>query len=61
MPTRLFTNCVVKMRRQSSDGLTTPAHTMVRAGVVKASLDWRRSFTTQFVNKRVGIGLRPKN
>jgi NitT/TauT family transport system substrate-binding protein len=27
---------------------------MVRAGVVKASLDWRQSFTTQFVNKRVG-------
>jgi NitT/TauT family transport system substrate-binding protein len=33
---------------------------MVRAGVVKASIDWRRSFTTQFVNKRVGIDLRPK-
>jgi NitT/TauT family transport system substrate-binding protein len=35
--------------------------TMVRAGVVKPSLDWRRIFTTQFVNKRVGIDLRPKN
>ena len=34
--------------------------TMVRAGVVKAGLDWQRSFTTQFVNKRVGIDLRPK-
>jgi NitT/TauT family transport system substrate-binding protein len=33
---------------------------MVRAGVVKASLDWRRAYTTQFVNKRVGIDLRPK-
>ena len=35
--------------------------TMVRAGVVKPALDWRRAFTTQFVNKRVGIDLRPKN
>lgn len=34
---------------------------MVRAGVVKPALDWRRAFTTQFVNKRVGIDLRPKN
>jgi NitT/TauT family transport system substrate-binding protein len=33
---------------------------MVRAGVVKASLDWRRAYTTRFVNKRVGIDLRPK-
>jgi NitT/TauT family transport system substrate-binding protein len=35
--------------------------TMVRAGVVKPALDWRRIFTTQFVNQRVGIDLRPKN
>jgi NitT/TauT family transport system substrate-binding protein len=34
---------------------------MVRAGVVKPALDWRRAFTTQFVNNRVGIDLRPKN
>jgi NitT/TauT family transport system substrate-binding protein len=34
---------------------------MVRAGVVKPALNWRRAFTTQFVNKRVGIDLRPKN
>jgi NitT/TauT family transport system substrate-binding protein len=34
---------------------------MVRAGVVKQGLDWKRAFTTQFVNKRVGIDLRPKN
>jgi NitT/TauT family transport system substrate-binding protein len=33
---------------------------MVRAGVVKASIDWRQAFTTQFVNKKVGIALRPK-
>jgi NitT/TauT family transport system substrate-binding protein len=35
--------------------------TMVRAGVVKPTLDWRRIFNTQFVNKRVGIDLRPRN
>ena len=34
---------------------------MARAGVVKPALDWRRAFTTQFVNKRVGMDLRPKN
>jgi NitT/TauT family transport system substrate-binding protein len=34
---------------------------MVRADVVKPGLDWRRAFTTQFANKRVGIDLRPKN
>ncbi|MCC6889294.1 MAG: ABC transporter substrate-binding protein [Hyphomicrobiales bacterium] len=35
--------------------------TMARAGVVKPTLDWRRAFTTAFVNKRVGIDLRPKD
>jgi NitT/TauT family transport system substrate-binding protein len=34
---------------------------MVRAGVVKATLDYRRAYTTQFVNKGVGVELRPKN
>jgi NitT/TauT family transport system substrate-binding protein len=33
---------------------------MARAGVVKPTLDWRRAFTTQFVNKRIGMNLRPK-
>jgi NitT/TauT family transport system substrate-binding protein len=33
---------------------------MVRAGVVKGSLDFRRAYTTQFVNKGVGVELRPK-
>jgi NitT/TauT family transport system substrate-binding protein len=33
---------------------------MVRAGVVKAGLDYKRAYTTQFVNKGVGIELRPK-
>jgi NitT/TauT family transport system substrate-binding protein len=34
---------------------------MARAGVVKPTLDFRRSYTLQFVNKGVGIKLRPKN
>ncbi len=33
---------------------------MVRAGVVKADLDYRRSYTLQFVNKGVGLDLRPR-
>jgi NitT/TauT family transport system substrate-binding protein len=45
-------------------GAMTDAHMkdffdkMVRAGVVPADLDWKKSYTTQFVNKRVGIELR---
>ena len=34
---------------------------MVRAGVVKSSIDLRRAYTLAFVNKRVGIDLRPRN
>jgi NitT/TauT family transport system substrate-binding protein len=33
---------------------------MVRAGVVKAGLDYRKCYTLQFVGKKVGIDLRPK-
>jgi NitT/TauT family transport system substrate-binding protein len=33
---------------------------MVRAGVVKPGLDIKRAYTLQFVNKGVGVGLRPK-
>jgi NitT/TauT family transport system substrate-binding protein len=33
---------------------------MVRAGVVKAGLDYRKSYTLQFVDKKVGLNLRPK-
>src|SRR5262249_35132339 len=33
---------------------------MVRAGVVKAGLDYRKGYTTQFVNKGVGVELRLK-
>ena len=34
---------------------------MVRAGVVKPNLDYRKAYTLQFVNKRVGHDLRPRN
>jgi NitT/TauT family transport system substrate-binding protein len=34
---------------------------MVRAGVVKPTVDYRQSYTLQFVNKKVGLELRPKN
>ena len=33
---------------------------MVRAGVVKPSVDLRQSYTLRFVNKKVGLDLRPK-
>ena len=33
---------------------------MVKAGVVKSGLDYRRAYTLQFVNKGVGLDLRPK-
>jgi NitT/TauT family transport system substrate-binding protein len=34
---------------------------MVRAGVVKPTLDIQKSYTLQFVDKKVGLDLRPKN
>ncbi len=34
---------------------------MVRAGVVKRDVDYRRAYTLRFVNKAVGVELRPKN
>jgi len=34
---------------------------MVRAGVVKGSVDFRKAYTLQFVNRKVGLDLRPKN
>jgi NitT/TauT family transport system substrate-binding protein len=33
----------------------------VRVGVVKPGIDYRRAYTLQFVNKGVGLDLRPKN
>ena len=34
---------------------------MVKAGVVKADLDYKKSYDLRFVNKGVGLPLRPKN
>ncbi|MDH7793979.1 MULTISPECIES: ABC transporter substrate-binding protein [unclassified Beijerinckia] len=34
---------------------------MAKAKVIKADLDYRKSYTLQFVNKKVGLDLRPKN
>jgi NitT/TauT family transport system substrate-binding protein len=31
----------------------------VHAGVVKSSLDYRKAYTLQFVDKKVGLDLRP--
>ncbi len=48
-------------------GAMTDAHwksffdKMVHAGVVKPSIDVSKAYTTQFVNKKVGIELRPRN
>ena len=33
---------------------------MVKAGVVKSDLDYRKSYTLRFVNKAVGVELRSK-
>ncbi len=33
---------------------------MVRVGVLKGSIDYKRAYTLQFVNKGVGTDLRPK-
>jgi NitT/TauT family transport system substrate-binding protein len=34
---------------------------MVKAGVVKSTVDWKKAFTLAFVNHKVGLDLRPKN
>ena len=34
---------------------------MVKAGVVKGDVDYRKGYTLRFVNKGVGVNLRPKN
>ena len=34
---------------------------MVQAKIVKDDLDYKKSYTLQFVNKKVGLDLRPKN
>ena len=34
---------------------------MVKSGVVKAGIDYKKAYTLQFVNKGIGVDLRPKN
>jgi NitT/TauT family transport system substrate-binding protein len=34
---------------------------MVRAGVVRGTIDYRQAYTLRFINKAVGLDLRPKN
>ena len=34
---------------------------MVRAGVVRRDIDYRKAYTLRFINKGVGLDLRPKN
>jgi NitT/TauT family transport system substrate-binding protein len=47
-------------------GAMTDAHmerffnSMVRAGVLTKDVDYRRSYTLQFVNRKIGLELRPK-
>src|SRR5262249_20084704 len=76
MPEALLDYSVEKMKEygivDSGDtlklgiGAMTDAHVkdfydkMVRAGVVKASIDYRKAYTLQFVNKGVGLDLRPR-
>ncbi len=33
---------------------------MARVGVTKATIDYRKAYTLQFVDKKVGLDLRPK-
>jgi NitT/TauT family transport system substrate-binding protein len=47
-------------------GAMTDAHwkdfydKMVKAGIVKGDIDYKKAFTTQFVDKGTGVDLRPK-
>jgi NitT/TauT family transport system substrate-binding protein len=45
----------------SDDRATSFFDKMVRAGVVRPDIDFRKSYTLRFVNKGVGLDLRPKN
>jgi len=43
----------------SDDRVASFFDKMVRAGVVKADIDFRKAYTLRFINKAVGIDLRP--
>jgi NitT/TauT family transport system substrate-binding protein len=44
----------------SDERVTSFFEKMVKAGIVKPDLDYRKSYTLRFVNKTVGVELRPK-
>ena len=44
----------------SDERVTSFFEKMVKAGVVKPDLDYRKSYTLRFINKAVGVELRPK-
>ena len=44
----------------TEERITSFSDKMVRAGVVKPTVDYRKSYTLRFVNKGVGVDLRPK-
>jgi NitT/TauT family transport system substrate-binding protein len=45
----------------TDERLTSFFDKMVRAGVVRRDIDFRQAYTLRFVNKGVGVDLRPKN
>jgi NitT/TauT family transport system substrate-binding protein len=45
----------------SDERVTSVFQKMVKSGVVKSDIDYRKSYTLRFVNKGVGVELRPKS
>lgn len=45
----------------SDERMVTFFGKMVRAGVTRRDIDYRKAYTLRFVNKAVGVNLRPKN
>jgi NitT/TauT family transport system substrate-binding protein len=77
MTDELLANSVAKMKQygivdsgdslkngigaMSDERVTSFFEKMVKAGVVRPDIDYRKSYTLRFVNKGVGLDLRPKN
>jgi len=45
----------------TDERVTNVFQKMVKAGIVKSDIDYRKSYTLRFVNKGVGVELRPRN
>jgi NitT/TauT family transport system substrate-binding protein len=45
----------------SDERMVTFFSKMVRAGVTRRDIDYRKAYTLRFVNKAVGLDLRPRN